>query len=104
MRHSRHWKRPAGESGGHYAIKSIVVIDFIDIGEIALAAPFQDGLETSLMSRCVNNLRDRSQAQKRALVCIDLQFAERKVFFFSGFSDFRAAGGMRRRGDGPLVY
>jgi hypothetical protein len=30
---------------GHYAIKSIVVIDFIDVKDIAIVMPFSNGVQ-----------------------------------------------------------
>ena len=41
---------------GHYAIKSIVLIDFIDVKDIAIAGPFPDNVEVAVKSSLSSDL------------------------------------------------
>ena len=48
--------------GGNYAIKSMVLIDFIDVEDIASAVPLRSHLKISAKSRLSSNLRALSEA------------------------------------------
>ena len=49
---------------GHYAIKSIVLIDFIDVKDIAIAGPFPDNVEVAVKSSLSSDLLAFAQDRK----------------------------------------
>ena len=65
--------------GDHYAIKSSVLIDFIDINETAFAVPSSRVPEGHTKPRAFSSLRELLRVYGKATVCIQLQFEERKI-------------------------
>lgn len=66
------------QPSGNYDIKSIVIIDFIDIVETALVAPFEQTRCCLDISLTVNALEEFMEIDEKLRVCSDLQFLNEK--------------------------
>jgi hypothetical protein len=52
--------------GGHYAIKSMVLIDFMDVRDIAIAIPFRRRTEMGVNPSFSSGLLESKETQQQA--------------------------------------